>query len=205
GSDRTRGRGVAADADSVRRLCLVQSERSRRASGHSVGQDAAMVEALFHNLQGAGEPTLHLVRHGERGYEIAAAAVGELGGGEHSAEIVARMARAFLAKIAIVEVDVAHERAVVERGAGGCGPAAADERAARRAAELVRVRAQDLHWPRAERADGAAEGVEHADLEPLARRRRHSLPGGGGAERGDLLCDRHRFLYLVDAPCSPPG
>jgi hypothetical protein len=75
-------------------------------------------------------------------------------------------------QVAVVEVEVANQGAVAKRGKVGRGAAAADQRAARRAAEVVHMLADHPGHVGAERPDGTAQRVEQADPDRLA-----GLPG----------------------------
>jgi hypothetical protein len=145
------------------------------------------------------KPALHLVGDRKRGQQIAAGASGELGGRQHGGEVVTRMAGLAGCEVGIVEVEVADERPVVEGRTIGRAPAATDERAERRAAELLGVGADGEHRLRPERADRAAERVEHAQLQLLARFARELLErgalgeGGEPLDRGRIRAARHRY------------
>ena len=70
----------------------------------------------------------------------------------------------------VVEVQVAHQRAVVERRTVGRALARADQRRQRRAAELPHLRCDDSHRLAVERPQRAPERVQYPQLELLARR-----------------------------------
>jgi hypothetical protein len=72
-------------------------------------------------------------------------------------------------EVGVVEVEVADERPVVERGPVRGRPAAADQGAERAAAEICDLGADRADGRRVERAKGAAERVEDADLQLFAR------------------------------------
>ena len=95
-------------------------------------------------------------------------------------------------EVGVVEVEVADERAVVERGAVGRGPAAADQGAERAAAEVVELGADRSDGRRVERAERAAERVEDADLQLFAR----------GARRGRPTTARRRSAPAAQPPSS---
>jgi hypothetical protein len=75
----------------------------------------------------------------------------------------------------VVEVQVAHHRSVVERGAVGRARARGEQSAQGHAAQLADLLADDLGDLGAERAEGAAERVQDAQLELPARRFRDVL------------------------------
>ena len=127
-----------------------------------------MVEALCSHRRLVREPALHLVGDGERGQQLAAGGIRILGRGEHGREVVARVAGLAGGEVGVVEIEVADERSVVERGTVGGTPAAADQRAERAAAEVVELGADRADGPSLQRAKRAAERVEDADLQLFA-------------------------------------
>ena len=75
----------------------------------------------------------------------------------------------------VVEVQVAHQRAVVERRPIGRALALADQRRQRRAAELPHLRCDHSHRLAVERPQRAPQRVQHPQLELVARRLRDVL------------------------------
>jgi hypothetical protein len=84
----------------------------------------------------------------------------------------------------VVEVQVAHERAVVERGAVGCASAGAYERRQRGAAELPHLLGDHSWWVAVQRPEGAPERVQHPELQLLTRRFGDLLKAGRTHEPG---------------------
>ena len=171
---------------------LVEAQRLRGAGGGGVRALGRVVEPLRAHGRLVGEPALHLVGDGERDEQLASRGVGVLRCGEHRSEVVARMAGLAGREVGVVEVEVADERPVVERGAVGRARAAADQRAERPAAELL-----DLRSDRGDRSSGAcaeraAERVEYADLQLAARRVGEIVPGARNDEARQPLDVGHR-------------
>src|SRR5262249_15231325 len=81
------------------------------------------------------------------------------------AQVVAGMTGLALCQVAVVEVEVPDERAVVERRAVRPGTTAADERATRTPVELADLIADRTNRHAAGGAERASKGVQHANLE----------------------------------------
>jgi hypothetical protein len=90
-------------------------------------------------------------------------------GCEDRTEVVAGVAGLLFGDVAIVVVQVANQRRVVEGGAVGSGFVAADQRYQGSAAEVFKLGAQHLDRRSLERSKGAAEGIEYANLELVTR------------------------------------
>src|SRR5665811_2030444 len=73
------------------------------------------------------QSALHLIRDRKSSEQRRAIGVRELSGREHRAKVVRGVTRFMRGEIAVVEIEVADERAVVQRGAIGCAPTTADE------------------------------------------------------------------------------
>jgi hypothetical protein len=141
-----------------------------------------VVETLRSHGRLVREPALHLVGDGECGQELPAGGVRVLSRREHGGEIVARVAGLAGREVGVVEVEVADKRPVVEGGTVGGRSAAADQGAERPAAEVRELGADRAGGRRVERAKGAAERVEDADLQLFARGAGEVVPGAGGDE-----------------------
>ena len=184
----------AGDRDRVRRLRLAEAKRLGRAGRGGVGALGRVVEPLRPHRRLVGEPALHLVGDRECGQQFPAGGVRVLGRREHGREIVARMAGLAGGEVGVVEVEVADERPVVERGTVGGRPAAADQGAERAAAEVVELGADRLDRRRLERAKGAAEGIEDTDLQLFASGAREVVPGAGCDEARQPRRNGHERL-----------
>ena len=182
----------ARDRDRVRRLRLAETQRLRRPGRGGIGALRGVVEALRPHRRFVREPALNLVGDRERRQQLPSGRLRVLGGREHGCEVVTRVAGLTGREVGVVEVEVAHQRAVQERRAIRGGGAAADQRAERPAAELLHLRANRVNGRRAERAECAAERVQHADLQLASRRVREVVPAAGNDEARQP-CDRgHR-------------
>ena len=181
---------------------LVEAQRLRRAGGGGVGALGRVVEALRAYGCFVGEPALHLVGDRERGQQLAAGGVRVLGGRQHRREVVARVAGLAGREVGVVEVEVADERPVVEGGSVGCRRAAADQRAERIAAEVLELRPDRGDGRGVERAERAAERVEHADLELAARRLGEVVPRACDDEAREPL-DRRSSRAPAPAQRAP--
>ena len=148
----------------------VEPERPGDARGDPVDALSGVVEPLCSHRRLLREPDLHLVGDRERAQQRAAVRVGVLRGGEHRRQVVRGMAGLARRQEGVVEVEVADERAVVERRPIGRGAfQKADHRRKRRAAELstcFRTISGTLGTQGTERAP---ERVQDAQLELLAR------------------------------------
>ena len=127
----------AGDRDRVGGASRIEPERARNAGRDGVGALSGVVEALGAHRRDLGEAVLDLVGDRQRGQQRATVGVRVLGRGEHRSEVVARMAGLPGRQVGVVEVQVAHQRAVVERGTVRRALAPADQRAQRRTAELL--------------------------------------------------------------------
>ena len=98
--------------------------RSAFAAPAAAAYDALrrVVESLRPYRRLVREPALHLVGDGERGQQLPSGGARVLGRREHRREVVARVAGLARREVGVVEVEVANERSVVERGAVGRGP-----------------------------------------------------------------------------------
>src|SRR5213078_1987514 len=94
-------------------------------------------------------------------------------------------------EIAVVEVEVAHERRVVEGRPIRWSVAATDQRARAGAIEFFHLSAHQPHWLSVDGANRASQGVEHADFELLARRLRQIIVGRSDRKLSQPLGDRH--------------
>ena len=118
----------AGDRDRVGGAPLIEAERARDPGGDRVGALRGVIEALGAHRRHLGQAVLDLVGDRQRGQQRATVGVRVLGRGEHRREVVARMAGLAGRQVGVVEVQVAHQRAVVERRAIGRALARADQR-----------------------------------------------------------------------------
>ena len=181
----------ARDRDRVRGAGGVEPERSRAAGGNRVRALRDVVEARVAHWRHVAQPALHLVGQGERGEEVATRRAGIFRGGEHGPEVVARVTGLALREVAVVEVEVAHERRVVEGRPIWCGVAATDQRARAGAIEFLHLSAHQLNGLALEGANRARQGVKHANFELLARRLRQIIVGRSDRILSQPLGDRH--------------
>jgi hypothetical protein len=101
------------------------------------------------------------------------------------------MAGLAFSEIAVHEIEITHEGAVIERRSIGRGLAAADQRAERIAAKIRELRTDGADRLGGKGADRASEAVEHADLELPPRRLRHRLVVRPGHKLREPLRLRH--------------
>ena len=136
---------VPAIAIALAVRAFVEAERPRDAGGDGVGALRGVVKALGAHRRHLGQAVLDLVGDRQRGQQRATVGVRVLGRGEHGREVVAGVTRLTGRQVGVVEVQVADQRAVVERGAVRRAPSHADQRAQRRAAELPDLLADHRH------------------------------------------------------------
>jgi hypothetical protein len=153
-----------------------------------------VVEATVPHRGDVAQAALHLVGHGQRRQELPAVPVGAHRGGKHRTRAVARVARFASGDVGVVEVEVAHQGAIVEGHPVRRGPPAADEGGVATAAEILDVLPDHPDRFPVERADGAAEAVQHPELELLPSRHREIVPGGPHHEGRQLLSVGHAAL-----------
>jgi hypothetical protein len=151
-----------------------------------------VVEPAGAHRRGLGEPALHLVGDRERGEQCGPVAVAVLPAGEHGGQVVAGVAGLAGGEVAVVEVEVADQEPVVERGPVGRRAAPPEHRAPRVPADVVEVLGEQPHRVGVDRAQGAAERVEHADLQLLDGRRCQVGERGADREGGELVDDGHQ-------------
>ena len=190
--DAQRVQRSTGDRDRVRRPDLVECQRLGGAGRGGVGELRGVIETACAHGRFVREAALHLVRDRERRQQLAPRSARIFGGGEHGSEVVARVTGLAGGEVGVVEVEVADERAVVERGAVRSTAAAADQRAHGPSAEVVDDCANGSHRWRAQRSERAAERVEHADLQFRPRRLREVVEGARRDEAGEPRDLGHR-------------
>jgi hypothetical protein len=146
-----------------------------------------VVEALRAHGRHLAEAVLDLVRDRQGGEKRVPVGVRVLGCRQHRREVVARVAGLVRGEIRVVEVQVAHERAVVERGAVRRCLSTADQRRQWLSAELVHLLADHRHRSAIQRAECHAERVEYTQLQLLARRLGDVLPARATHELRELF------------------
>ncbi len=121
GADFAQGRGMGGgQSDGVSELGRAEAQqpthhRGRRHSGHgNVIPGRVRIGQIQH-------PAVNLVSEPNGTHEVEAAAVGDFGSRDRSAQIVARMPRLSRAIVAIVPVQRPDEDAVHQRRRGECG------------------------------------------------------------------------------------
>src|SRR5205085_1318417 len=116
-----------------------------------------VVETALHDLGFVRQSALNLISDGQRSQELFSRLVSVFGGGEHRAQVIARMAGLILSHVVVHEIQIACERRVIASCSVRRSPSAANERAQTRAAELVKLCAQMFDRLAVERAQRAAE------------------------------------------------
>lgn len=160
-----------------------------------------MIEPLRAYWSDIGEPALCLVGHRQSSEEGFAAPLGVLACGEHCSQVVAGMAGLVAGKIAVVVIQVAHQRAVIKRRPVRSGLPATDQRHQGVAPEVFELEAEHADgWP-FDGPDGAAQGVEHVDFQLLAHFCREAFIGGSRDERRKLFNPGHTCLPLWLLAC----
>lgn len=169
----------------------IETQQAGRAGGHRKGQRRGVVEAGAHGGQLLQQPALHLVGNGQGQQQVFAAAVGVVGHGQQAAEVVGRVAHFALAGVVVHEIEVAHQRRIIQRRpVDGCA-AATRQRAVRVAAQLLYQR-QNL--PRGLAVDGpnqATQRIQNVVLEALPYFSGKVGRRNAEGERGNLLGSGH--------------
>jgi hypothetical protein len=137
------------------------------------------------------EPALNLVGDGERREEVPSTGALVLAGRQDRRQGVAGMAGLACSQIAVVEVQVPDRRPVVERHAVGRRASASDHGAQRPAPEVVHLPPDGPNGLGSECPEGAAQRIEHADLELLDRLGGEVLEGPPDDEAGEILREGH--------------
>src|SRR6185437_16205520 len=101
-----------ADCERVGRPDAVQTERPRYTRCKGEGALRGMIEASRPHGGDLTKTALHLIGHRQSGQEISPAAIGVFSSGQYGTQVVTRMAGFALGQITIVEVEVAHQRAI---------------------------------------------------------------------------------------------
>src|SRR5205085_12086077 len=116
--------------------------------------------------------------------------------GKHAAQVVAGMAGFAFRQIAVVEVEVSYQRAIVKSGAIGCGASAADQGATSLAAELLGMGAELRGDRAAQGADRTTERIQHADFQLTPCGAGKAVTASSGDEGRQPLCIRHGGIPL---------
>ncbi len=201
--DPQRVEGGPADGQGVGGAPRIQPQGPGDARRHGIGALGGVVEPPGPHGGHIGKPTLHLVGHRQRRQQGAPVPARIFGGGQHRPQVVAGVAGLAGGDVAVVEVEVADQSAVVEGRAVGRARAPAHQSAARCASELLHVGADQPNGLAVQRADGTTQRVQHADLQLLHRLGGKVLVGGGDDKRCQLLGVGHRFT--PPAACAPPA
>ena len=199
----------SGDRDGIPGLRLGKAERLRRPSRGRVRALGRVVETLVSHGGLVGEAAVHLIGDRERRQELAPGRARVLGRREHRRQVVARVAGLAGREVGVVEVEVADECAVVERRPVRGGPAAPDQRAQRPAAEVVELGANRVHRRSPKRPQRAAERIQNADLQLVARVIGEVFPGPLDDEAREARDKRHGepppSRRPASAPVSPPS
>src|SRR5713101_5441370 len=169
--------GCPAYGDGVRDPALVKAQRFAHSSRHRVGSLRGVIEALRSHRGNVREAALNLVGERQGRQEFPAALMSIFAGGKHRTEVVAGVTGLLWGDVAVVVVQVAYKRRVVESRAVGRAFSAADERGQGVAAEVFDLGAQHLDRRALKRSNSAAEGIQYANLELLARFLREVFEG----------------------------
>jgi hypothetical protein len=158
----------ATERQGVGRVELVEAEGFGDARRHGIGALRGVIKAFGSHRRDLTEAALHLVGHRQGGWQFPSTASGVLSRGQDSTEVIAGVAGFIWGQIAVVEVQVTHQGAIVERGAVGGRAATPDQCTVSGPAELVDLQTDQENRFSRKCTDGTAEGVQHANLELLA-------------------------------------
>src|SRR5689334_17695095 len=114
-----------------------------------------MVEAAVAHRRHVTQPALHLISDGQRGEQRTAVRLRQFRGREHGGDVVGWMTGLARREIAVIEIEVADERAVQEGRSIRRTLSTANERTGAIAAEIRDELANMAHRIATERADGA--------------------------------------------------
>ena len=151
------------DADRVREFLCVQTHELTGGDGRGNGPIRDVIDAVFAEAGRVAEATLDFIGKYRSRDQVAAAGVHGFAHGQHRCEVVARVRR-FLRKVRIVEVEVADEQAVDERGPLGAGPTAAEDRRAGIAAHPQGALLRDAIRLGGHRTDRRRERIDESPL-----------------------------------------
>ena len=133
-----------------------------------------MVETSLAHRSCIRKSTLHLVSDGQCSQQLATRTASHLRGGKHWSQIVAWMACLTTCQVAVVEIQVAHQKAVPKGCTVRCGTPHADERAHLRATKSVNMLDSETlshRWIDGRRSDKSAkEEPRHRSCSALSRR-----------------------------------
>lgn len=163
-----------------------------------------MIEALVADRSGIAQSDVDLVGDSERGEQIGPTRLPHLRCCQDCAEIVGWMARLTGRYIAVHEIKVPAESAIVERGAVRRGATASDERGQRTTAKFGDETANRRDRRRIQRCDGYTNRIQHANFELLQRPLAQILQSGTFHKRCELLYLFHDRRLLVLLRCRAP-
>src|SRR5205085_11222614 len=127
--------------------------------GDRVGSLCRMIEAFGSHGCNVREATLDLVGDCQCGQQIFATAPCILACSKHGPDIVAGMAGLIFGKIAVVEVQVAHQGRIIERGAIGSSLHPTDEGCEWFTPKVLKLSLEPLDWWSFDGSNGAAQCI----------------------------------------------
>ena len=148
---------------------LGEAQRFRDPCSNSVRTLGGVIKPLRTYWSDIGEPALHLVGHRQGSEQCLASPLGVLACGEHRSQVVAGVAGLLLGQVAVVVIQVAHQRGVIQRGPVRSGLPATDQRHQGVAPEVFELEAEYAERWTIDGPDRAAQGVEHVDFKLPAR------------------------------------
>ena len=164
------------------------------AGGHGVGALGGVVETFVPHGRHVAQAALHLVSDGERGQEVPAGLRRRIRRRPGRRPVVAGMARLARGQVAVVEIEVANQRAVVEGCAVRSRLPPADQAAQRRTAKLGHLLPDQARRLTIERANRASEGVESPDFQLFSCYLGKVIVRRSHREIRELLDNRHDVL-----------
>lgn len=158
----------SADGDGVGRLAPAHAQGLGDPAGQGVGALGRVIKPFRPHRGDLGEFALNLIGDGQGREKFLSGDVREFGGGQDGPQVVRGMAGLPLGEVAVVEIKVMDEGAVVKRGPVRGGAGAPDEaagllvidRAVGQIPEMKQVRMDRFHRLGFHRGDGAAQGVQ---------------------------------------------
>src|SRR5580658_5881541 len=216
--DRERGIAGGGHRDRVRDLRLGHAEQPPGRGVVREGELRRVIEAAGHEVAVVDQARLDGVTERHAEHQVAAAAAGQLRGGQRDAEVVRRVARLGRREEVVHEVHVTDEHGVPERRVDGIGLAAADQRHPVTTAEVADLVAAGADRAGSEGRDGARQAVQDMDRKLRPRLGRQVVERGprrvAGERlhlrlmvgRGDAWRGRRRGIGLLVSRCHerPP-
>ncbi len=154
-----------ANGDGVHRPLLVKKECLRNSGSYRIGTLRRVVEAPVPHRRHVAQADVNLISDGEGRHQLFPAQTGKFGSRQHRAEIVAGVAGLPLCQVAVVEVQVTDQRAVIESSSIGRRLAPTDQGTAADPTHLLDVFLDYLNGLPIKSANCAGEGIEYPDLQ----------------------------------------